>query len=457
MKIKIILKDFSGSTFRFYIEDKYRNFLFGKLKTRYRDWRDVAKILNLNVRNLFGIRRGWEIRGNKKLIFPILAKNIINIAKITKINLNDIEKHITYIKHGQSGKINKIKLPLILKDNDLRINSIYSSVFDYKYINLYFKKLNRNCLKIRPNREFIISPQITTDYLEKLRIRGLCPLLLKNRLTYRVPGTNNIKEIYLPKRIIFDENFAKQFGKWMGDRCGGKRKIGVANKDYSFIKEFEEFIKNKLEQKDYELYLTCNKKFKLDNKLKKLVKKIKISNTQYGDYAFRIETSNALLRREVFDFVENNLRDILLSLSKEIRYAYYAGLIEAEGSINADRTITIAFGINLEKSRKYNEVQNTLNKAIELCFLLKRDGFNPRISRKLSNTTKTKILKYDVNLLLSHKTRLKEVKFIKETIGQFITHNEKLKKLIELEGILRKEKNKSESTQPELNIGLVGH
>ncbi len=452
-----MLKDFSGSTFRFYIEDKYRNFLFEKLKTKYGDWRNIAKILNVNVRNLFGMRRGWEIRENKKLIFPILAKNIINIAKTIKINLKDIEKHITDIKHGQSGKINKIKLPLILKDNVLSINSIYSSVFDYKYINISLKKLNRNCLKSGSNKEFIISPQITSDYLEKLRIRGLRPFLFKNRLKYRIPGTNNIKEIYIPERIIFDEDFAKQFGKWIGDRCGGKRKIGVVNKDYSFIKEFEEFIKNKLEQKDYELYLTCNKKFKLENKLKKLVKKVKISNTQYGDYAFRIETSNALLRREVFDFIENNLLNILFSLNKEIRYAYYAGLIEAEGSINADRTITIAFGINLEKSRKYNEVQNTLNKAIELCFLLKRDGFNPRISRKLSNTTKTKILKYDVNLLLSHKTRLKEVKFIKETIGQFITYNEKLKKLIALEEVLKREKNKSESIQPELNIGLVGH
>ncbi len=451
MKLKVSLKSLIGSTFRFYIKDDYRSYLFTLLKKKYKNWGFVAKILNLNVRNLFGIRRGWELRESKKALFLISSRKIDKISRLLDISLERIEKNINYIKHGQSCIISRIKLPLVLDTERLKANSIYAALFDYEYAKNYLKKLGYNHLN--RCRKLVIKPQVTKDYIDELKRRGLCPNFSNNYLSYRIPGSNRIKEVYIPKSLVFDENFAKQFGKWIGDRCGGVRKIGVANKNYLFIKEFEKFIKNKLKQDKYDLYLTCNTKFRPNEYLKRLVHKVTISNTQYGDYAFRIETSNALLKREVFDFIENNLMKILLTSKKEIRYAYYAGLIEAEGSIDKDNTITIASGINLGKSRKYSEFLEKLNKVLGLYYLLRLDGFNPRISRKVSHST----IKYDIVLLTSYKKRLKEVNFIKKTIYPFITHNEKLKKILYLEGMLKKEQIKMNNIQPELNIGLVGH
>lgn len=427
--MKITLKELVNSTFRFYINNNFRHFLFSKLKLKYGDWRIVARNLDLATRHLFGLRRGWEIREGRKLPFLFNVSFLIRLSRLTNINLKVIQKNITHIKYGQTGKIYKICLPLVLKETK-KFHSIESILYDYKYFLNYLNYLESNHKNIQMNKAFLIEPKISRDYLKLLSERGLSPKLDNNFLSYRIPGTNKIKTVFIPEALTFDENFSKQFGKWIGDRCGGERKIGVANKNYLFVKEFEYFIKNTLNQIDYDFYLTYSKTFTPTYSLKKLVNNnIKLANTQYGDYAFRVEVSNAFLKREVFDIIEKNLLVILLNSNKRVRYAYYAGLIEAEGSVNKDKTLTIAFGADLKKFKDHLRLRKTFNKAIELYFLLKKDGFNPRLSRKTSNTYLTNTLKYDINLLISHKTRRNEVKFINKTICPFITHSDKLRKI----------------------------
>jgi len=63
MEVIIRLSDLYDSTLRFYIEDSFRREIFKRLKMKYNDWRIVANKLKMNARNLFGIRRGWDIRG----------------------------------------------------------------------------------------------------------------------------------------------------------------------------------------------------------------------------------------------------------------------------------------------------------------------------------------------------------------------------------------------------------
>lgn len=467
--MKIYLKDLGGSTFRFYLADKFREKIFTKLKLNFKDWEFVSNEIGINKRHLFGLRRGWELREKRKLPFLINPQIIFQLSKISKISINEFERNITHIKHGQIGKIHKIKLPLNINSKELKIHSINSSLFDYKYSKNYLLQLkSQHKLKDRQEK-IIIEPKINPDYINSLRLRGLMPKLFQNTLTYRIPGSSNIKEIYIPQKIVFEEFFAKQFGKWCGDGCGGIRKIGVANKNYIFVKEFETLILQTLMQKNYDFYLTYNKKFTPDSNLIELANgKIKMAPTQYGDYVFRVETSNALLRREVFDYLKENLLTILLSSENRIRYSYYAGLMEAEGSINKDNTITIAFGATLSDSKTNHQLLLILRRAVELCFLLELDGFKPRISRKISNTKKTNTIKYDVNLLVNAESRLAEVNFIKNTIGLFLTHNEKVEKLLKLEGNLKKTAEKQTKTkeeiveksiaeQPVVNIGMVGH
>ena len=74
-----------------------------------------------------------------------------------------------------------------------------------------------------------------------------------------------------------------------------------------------------------------------------------------------------------------------------------------------------------------------LNKVLKFKKLLEKDGFNPRISRKISNTEISSTLKYDLVLLYNQKTRQKEISFIKQTLIPYITYKEKRKKILNLE------------------------
>ena len=69
--------------------------------------------------------------------------------------------------------------------------------------------------------------------------------------------------------------------------------------------------------------------------------------------------------------------------------------------------------------------------------LLSIDGFNPRISRKASNTKKSSTLKYDVIIACSSE---KKVKFIKKTIFCNINHKKKKLRFNDLEGEISKQK-----------------
>jgi len=98
-----------------------------------------------------------------------------------------------------------------------------------------------------------------------------------------------------------------------------------------------------------------------------------------------------------------------------------------------------------------------LDSVIRFNYLLKADGFNPRISRKVAKTKNSYTLKYDIILLTSAKSRKEEIRFIKQTFYPFLSHQEKLKKFNQLEGGTNQVLKNIEKSQPEVNIGLVGH
>ena len=409
MRIKI--NSLLNSTIRFYLKDKYRKFIFTELKERYKDWSIIADKLEIPVRNLFGVRRGWEYRSGKKKFYFINAMWLKRIIDILKLNTNEVEKNVEYVKMGYSGNRSRISLPFEIDFNNEDFYSIKRAIGEYVLMKTIQSNLNFTRSKNMPitkERYISFKPDIKNN-IEKFRLRGLKPKLKSNlthhKLSYVIPFTGKGTSVIVPKEIVFNEYFAKQFGKWIGDRCGGKRKVGVANKNWIFVKEFRDFLKN-LDQKNISTILTCSKSFTPSKELINKTKKIKHSKTQYGDYAYRVEVSNSTLKSLVFDRLEKDMHDILFSSKESVRHAFYAGFFEAEGSIIKDsNTISLSFGLNLKNKKFTEKWDNLIKNVVSLNYLLSIDNFNPRISRKISKTKKSRTLKYDIILLNSLKSR----------------------------------------------------
>lgn len=423
MLVEVSLKNLLDTNVMFYLDDEFRDKLFSDLHKKYKDWRIVAKNIGIHARQLFGIRRGFETHyGIKHKIF-VSSREIISLSKLNNKNLSYFQEYIREVKLGTSGRNFKINLSFIV---DLNISDIHSK--ERMLAELVYISKSKNKLEVCGlGQEQYFS--ITAKEINRLR-----------KDTY--------EDRPLPNKIVFDEIFAKEFGKWIGDRCGGPRKVGVCNKNIEFILSFKKFLIS-LKQGIPKIELTLNKDFNPDNNLKKYADKISISNTQYGDYAYRVEVSNRILKEYVFDYFENNIDSVLSNSPRKVRYAFFAGLIEAEGSIDPEKCdISIAFGI--QTWRDNEKIINILQKSIMYRNLLNLDGFNSYISRKYCNTEKSSTLKYDI--------RLKRDSFIKfkQKIVPFINHEEKLEKIRRLEKRLTKT-NKKDNLVPEISIGLVGH
>lgn len=401
--------------------------MFDNLKQKVGKWGDIAKLLKINPRNLFGIRRGWEYRKGIKLRYRTSAKWLSLIKSKSNLNLHELEKNIIDVRLGRSGKISKIKFPLTININKEPIYTVNRALVEHVYIKRYKKTIN-------------------LEYLPHFFKKD------KGYIILNVTNKNKLKVV--PKKVVFNESFAKEFGKWLGDRCGGPRRVGASNKEITFIEDFKEFLRNTLKQKEVKIILRCKEGFTPSEEIIEKAEKLEYSRSQYGDYAYVVGVPNKELNQLVFKVIEENIFKILYSSPKKVRYAFFAGLIEAEGSIEEkSKLISISFGFNLNKKRDNKDYLTLLKKVINFRYILEKDGFHPRISRKVGNTEKSFTLKYDITLLNNHKTRPQEVRFIKDTIVPFLRYKAKLKKFAQMEKDLLKEK---EPTQPEVNIGLIG-
>jgi hypothetical protein len=441
--IEIRLNQILNGNFRYYLDNTFRNQVFSELKDIYLDWRIVAKILGTNTRHLFGLRRGYEYWNRKITKKFISNKHLLSTQKVTGRKLEDFESNITEIKLGNSGKKEKIRFPISVNLEKESLTSIKRAIGEYILEKEFQKNIQISDLahKFKKRNTYIeFDANITKNKLEELRIRGLRPRLEEEKeiyiLQYRNPGTNNLVQKTVPKKIIFNEIFSKEFGKWCGDRCGGKNKLGVANKEYGFVREFGKFLVRELKQpqKDVVFELTCHENFQPSKNIISNIKNIRYTKHQYGNYAYRVEVANKILKNLTFDLIEANMFSILFNSKPSVRYAFYAGFFEAEGSIpKKSKNIIFSFGFSLLKEKSNKEILDLLKKVVTFKYLLNLDGFNSVISRKIADTKKSKTLKYDIRLLNSMKNRLKEVNFIKNSILPYITYRRKKQKILELE------------------------
>lgn len=425
MLINITLESLLNTKVMYYLNKDFRNVIFSKLKNKYKDWRIVAKQIGINSRHLFGLRRGFEIRNNKRCKRYISSRELINLSKLSKVNILKFEKNLESIKLGRSGREDCIKLPKKVNLNQAKINSFERALADMVYIKEFENRILLKQPKIsKKNKYFTLS----SKQIKESR-------------------ADNYQDRPLPKEIIFNEKFAKEFGKWVGDKCGGSRKVGIGNKEINFMLNFKDLM-IKLNQETPKINLVLKPNFKSTKDISKHADVITYNKSQYGNYAYRIDVSNRILKEYVFDYFERNIFSVLYHSPKTVRFAFFAGLIEAEGSISIkDSDISIAFGV---KNQENNErVIKLLQKAILYKYLLKLDGINSYISRKYCNTERSSTLKYDI--------RIKKDNFInfKQKIMPFINHPKKLENLRRLNQKLTK--NNEKSLTPEISIGLIGH
>jgi hypothetical protein len=366
------------------------------------------------------------------------------------------------------NRIENIAFPVRIEFEE-DVNSLKRNIFDFVYSLEYEKEITfaKNPFRKESSYTVLGFDQLIRDILKKIKLmklRGLRPEIIQEnnmlKISYRVPGTNKRTTVILPKKIVFDEKFAKEFGKWMGDRAGGPHKVGVSNIELNFINDFKTFLSDNLLQPKNQIKVTlsCKLGFIPSEELKKHADAIETCKTQYGNFGFSVTVSNKLLRNLIFDRLEKYWFEILYNSKKEVRLAFYSGLFEAEGSRDGD-SISWAFGSNLRNGVNNESIRLLLEKATKLKFLLHYDGFDSILSRKISMKSGT--LKYDVRIFRNSKQRELELNLFKDII-KYVNHPVKLSKSKDLIYLI-KNGGKQKMVQmdnrliPEVNIGTLGH
>lgn len=433
MLIEVKLSGLLDGNFKFYLEDSYRNKISKRLKQKYRHWNAVAKALDIDLRSLFGIRRAFEVPKGQRKIRYISTKHLKSIISDLNLDIKEVEKQITHIKLGQGGFRSEVSLPTQIELDKEPLYTINRALAEYLFATQHKTQIDNLPSEFTNEYYVTLNVKIQDSRIESLRLRGLKPSFLDEEnyytIRYRNPGTNDYIEKTVPKRVVFNEEFAKEFGKWIGDRCGGPHKVGVANKQPSFIQDFNNIL-GVLHQpyKDIHKEITCSTNFEPSEEILTVTRNVRHCKTQYGEYAYKIEVANKLLRNLVFDVLERNLFPILSNSKPEVIVAFYCGLFEAEGSVDLkSREILISSGLNLNKSHTNEKVLSLLKEVIAHIEILKLVGLKPQISRRVGRTNNSS-LKYEIRL------KKDDALLFAAKTASFINHPQKAECMIQIGG-----------------------
>lgn len=448
----INISDIVDSRFKFYLEENFRKQLFQKLKIKCKSWHYVAKNLDINQRALFGLRRGWNIVDENKKERFIRMETLNKMCSILQIDMNSVQRFIHAMEMGSRRE--SISFPLDVDINTESLGTMKRDITEFVYMKNFIKNLSNSAIICTID----YSKKDIDNQIELLRVSGLKPDIRilddKYFISYRKPGTNQRCFNILPKRIVLSQDYSKQMGKWIGDRCGGKNCIGISNKVPEFIEEFKLFLEDEFLQHPEKLILSLVHKPGYEPKtwMKNMADYVDICKTQYGNYSFKLRLSNKILKTFTFDKFDKNWFEILYNSGSKIRFAFYAGLFEAEGY--ADSTsMSWAFGMR-PSIHSNDDILRKFEDAIKLKVLLDKDGFDSIVCRKYSKKSDT--LKYDVRVLRNSKSRVDEYMLFKE-MRQYINHPVKIVELANLENKIMEDKMIDKRLVPEVNIGTLGH
>jgi len=406
-KTKVRLENLLKSHFQFKLDDDFKRKFLEEIYMGKGDktWIEFAKELDVNERHLRRFLLNNCYNSGKVMLFT--SGMLSKFLKIGKYKLPNIEKHVVAVRTGENGRKENIKLPLLTSIIGANPKSIKRDLVEYVFRNKIEKVLDGESKATLPmfftkNNGYTslnVLKFLEDNYIERLHLRQAKIKKVnykKIKISYINTYDGRIKEIVLPKKIILDETFFREFGKWIGDRSG---QAGLSGKDISILSEFCEFLKSKLYQpkKDitgrvlYKGFL--NKKYHFDN----LINYIKVGKTRYDknevvkDFVYEIYGSK-LIRKLIFDPIELHLNQLLFNSKKSCRYAFYSGLFEAEGYLDPTKKIVeFNFGAS---TANLNRIINTWIQALQLSYWLKKDDFDPESGRHISGES------------VSYKTRL---------------------------------------------------
>lgn len=230
------------------------------------------------------------------------------------------------------------------------------------------------------------------------------------KIKYHVQGTTSgYYTRIIPLKIKLDDFSLKCIGLWVGDNCDAPDAVGLANKDLFLLKDFSYFLEKYLHQpkKDIILKIISGKKAS-SNEIKNIEKrndfagKIKKysrkSRLHENHISTSVKVSNRGLYRIIFKSLKENPKDLLEILNKKERMAFYAGLFEAEGHVKINKKYRV-FEFGQFVSKEFSEM---------LYHSLEKDGFQPKISRKLDKRVNKYF--YTVRLAATEKTRKSDLK-----------------------------------------------
>lgn len=437
LKYVVHLEQLNNSICSFYLKDDFRKVLIKKAIMKAGSGTKLAKALNMNRISYLELVRGRSYKSNKLKFFS--SKVLFNISNISGISLNEIERQIILARRGLNGSYETISFPINIEKALKETKSINRDIIEGFLIPHMFKTI-RNQSKVTLPDFFIKENKfVILDVLKFLNFSNYCKTsrreikikVLKDSilLDYTDPVNSSRISKVAPRFVRFDTLFSKQLGKWLGDHGNG---INISNVDICFISEFASFIKSRLLQNSKDIIIKVINKFPISkydkNKIIAQVRE-KISIGQIKFYtnknlkgsgkrsAFEVYLKNSgPIFRLCFEPFVNCIDQIFYISEPSIRYAFYAGYIEAEGSFHKDNNkITIPFS-SIDIS--YQKINEKWLEALRLAYWINFDKIPAKIGRSVRR--KKCEIDYRVDLGWNSENRILSFLEVKNKILPFL-------------------------------------
>jgi hypothetical protein len=360
MPIKIYKNDIM-----FKLKSKFIIAIFERARLKFGGSEKASQILNIPYSSFRAYKNGYISALPKKLINRLLKELIIS-RKELRVNVLSTyyrdEQNQKLLERGRKIRHRKLKE---WKEDIPKLKEILNNgEIDFKkWFSAYQKLINFGARKFNYIKE-------KNDFLE---------------ISY-ITHSNKIKKEFVlkfPKSFLVDDEFLYFFGLWCGDRSGGKR-FGVCNKNEAIINFTQDFLFKYYQNVERILYITkimeepklsYDKKFVIDKEIK--------------GWVLSIHSNNGVLS-SFFYYLQSNLDEFLEKT--ENKYAFFAGLFDAEGNVSLhNKSFRIACqNLNLVKIySKFLEKLKLFDRYDGECIITyNKDEFYKRILPYLKNKEK---------------------------------------------------------------------
>lgn len=165
----------------------------------------------------------------------------------------------------------------------------------------------------------------------------------------------------IPRTIEFDEFVSYNLGLWIGDRWGGKSRVGLKNKDIALISSFKVFLRDKLYQDNInEVIIRRDNRVDIGAQLDwvrsaNMSPRVVEDPSMFGNWVYGIFVQNGSLRTKVMDRLVKELPDILQRSSEEVVAAFISGVIDAEAYMDCNKR-RVAISVSLRKKTGTSEL-----------------------------------------------------------------------------------------------------